>query len=80
VPGEAWLEYRAEPDGAGTRLIQEAHFVPRGWLGLLYWYAMLPAHHMIFPRLVRSLCARAASLAIRATALAINTVPVDDLS
>lgn len=48
VPGQAWLQFTAIPEGEGTRLIQTALFAPRGLLGLLYWYAMYPAHLFIF--------------------------------
>jgi hypothetical protein len=48
VPGQAWLQFSAVPEGDGTRLIQTALFAPRGLLGLLYWYAMYPAHLFIF--------------------------------
>ena len=48
VPGQAWLQFSAVPEGNGTRLIQTALFAPRGLFGLLYWYAMYPAHLFIF--------------------------------
>lgn len=44
VPGKAWLEF----DLQGDQLVQIAHFHPRGLLGRAYWYAMLPAHVIIF--------------------------------
>jgi uncharacterized protein YbjT (DUF2867 family) len=48
VPGQAWLQFSAVPEGKGTRLMQTALFAPRGLFGLLYWYAMYPAHLFIF--------------------------------
>lgn len=48
VPGEAWLEYRIQ-NGTVT---QTATFRPRGLLGRLYWYGLMPFHHFIF----RGLC------------------------
>jgi hypothetical protein len=48
VPGQAWLQFSAVPEGEGTRLIQTALFAPRGLFGILYWYAMYPAHLFIF--------------------------------
>jgi len=59
VPGEAWLEFRAEPDGAGTRFIQEAQFAPHGLFGHLYWYAMVPAHLVLFPAMAKAIASRA---------------------
>ncbi len=49
LPGEALLEFRIEPAGDGAcKLLQSALFQPRGLAGLLYWYAVLPFHHVIF--------------------------------
>jgi uncharacterized protein YbjT (DUF2867 family) len=48
VPGRAWLEFRAEPDGHCTVLRQIAQFEPRGMIGLLYWYLLLPVHAIMF--------------------------------
>jgi uncharacterized protein YbjT (DUF2867 family) len=55
VPGQAWLQFLLVPEGNGTRLIQSALFAPRGLFGLLYWYAMYPAHRLIFPEMVRAI-------------------------
>ncbi len=49
LPGEALLEFVIEPLGAGrSRLTQTARFIPRGLLGLAYWYAVLPLHGPVF--------------------------------
>ncbi len=55
VPGQAWLQFTAVPEGRGTRLIQTAYYAPRGLLGLLYWYAMYPAHLLLFGDMARAL-------------------------
>ena len=52
IPGKAWLQFTASPEGSGTRLIQTALFAPTGLSGLLYWYAMYPAHKFIFGDMV----------------------------
>lgn len=52
IPGKAWLQFTAMPEGSGTRLIQTALFAPTGLSGLLYWYAMYPAHKFIFGDMV----------------------------
>ena len=44
LPGEAWLEFKIETD----KLIQTATFRPKGILGRLYWYCVLPFHGYIF--------------------------------
>lgn len=60
VPGRAWLQFRAEPDGAGgTLLRQTASFAPRGLFGLLYWYALYPIHALIFSGMIREVARRA---------------------
>ncbi len=53
VPGRAWLEFRAEPDGSATVLRQIAQFEPRGPAGLLYWYLLWPVHEVMFRGMLR---------------------------
>lgn len=49
LPGEAMLEFQIEPSGDGQcSLRQVALFQPRGLFGLLYWYAVMPLHHVVF--------------------------------
>ncbi len=50
LPGKAWLEFDIQPG----QLVQTAHFIPRGLLGRLYWYAVLPLHHFVFSDLART--------------------------
>ncbi|MFN3557593.1 MAG: SDR family oxidoreductase [Bacteroidales bacterium] len=52
LPGEAWLEFRI----ADGKLFQTATFRPRGLWGRMYWYAVVPFHHIIFRGLLRQLC------------------------
>jgi uncharacterized protein YbjT (DUF2867 family) len=63
VPGKAWLQFDAIPDGDGTRLVQTALFDPRGLWGTTYWYALYPIHRLIFERMVREIARRAESAA-----------------
>lgn len=51
LPGEAWLDFEAVPQGSGTELRQTAFFLPRGLFGRLYWFAMFPFHLFIFKRM-----------------------------
>ncbi len=55
LPGEAWLEWRIEEDTVERRLVQTAYFRPRGLAGRLYWFLLLPAHHLIFERMARKI-------------------------
>ncbi len=50
LPGQAWLEFDCQPD----QLVQTAHFLPRGLLGRLSWYAVLPFHNLVFEDLART--------------------------
>jgi uncharacterized protein YbjT (DUF2867 family) len=53
LPGEAWLEYDVEEEN--KILSQKATFRPNGVLGRLYWYALLPAHKIIFNGMARKI-------------------------
>ncbi len=57
VPGEAWLEFhlKEQPEKNCWMLIQTATFRPKGLLGRLYWYAMLPFHYFIFRKMAKGL-------------------------
>ncbi len=55
VPGSAWLQWEAKPEGTGTRLIQEAAFIPLGFWGTVYWYSLYPIHQVIFRSLIRAI-------------------------
>ena len=55
VPGEAWLEFEIDSQNV---LHQTATFRPRGLLGRLYWYAMLPFHYFIFSGMIKNIVNR----------------------
>jgi hypothetical protein len=59
VPGLAWLELKASPDGTGSRYDQRAVFFPRGLAGRLYWFAVLPFHGFIFAGMANRIAAAA---------------------
>ena len=74
LPGEASLQFTIEPlpaaaaDAESTasarcRLVQTATFVPRGIVGLAYWYSILPFHAWIFPGLLRGIRESAEAIA-----------------
>ncbi len=51
--GPGWLEFEAQPQPDGsTRLLQTAFYVPRGFLGHVYWYSLVPFHALIFSGLI----------------------------
>ena len=51
LPGEAWLEFKI----SGDELIQTATFRPKGLLGRLYWYSVVPLHAIIFNGMIKKL-------------------------
>ena len=69
-PVDAWLSASAGgTNGSGAagvaegatecRLVQEARFLPRGLLGLAYWYLVLPFHAVVFNGLLAGIARRA---------------------
>lgn len=68
LPGQALLELTIESLSGRTdrvHLVRTARFLPRGLLGLAYWYAMLPLHHVVFGRLLRGIRATAEAETLR---------------
>lgn len=59
LPGRAWLQFEIDEDAGGSTIRQTALFDPVGLGGLLYWYALWPAHQLIFEGMLRRI-ARAA--------------------
>lgn len=55
VPGEAWLQFNFEEINSDWYLIQTATFRPKGVLGRLYWYALVPFHFFIFQKMAKAL-------------------------
>lgn len=56
VWGHAWLDFRLEDGPEDTlRLVQDAIYYPHGIGGLLYWYAMVPFHFVVFRGLLRTI-------------------------
>jgi uncharacterized protein YbjT (DUF2867 family) len=52
VPGEAWLEFKLVRRGERCELHQIATFRPRGLLGRLYWYSVMPFHFFVFDGMI----------------------------
>ncbi|NND95555.1 MAG: SDR family oxidoreductase [Flavobacteriales bacterium] len=51
LPGEAWLEF----DLKEGNLQQTATFRPKGLLGRIYWYSVLPFHGLVFNGMLKAL-------------------------
>lgn len=62
-PGSGVLEFEIEPDATGgSRLTVTAYWHPQGAWGLLYWYALVPAHLVLFRGMTAAMVRRAAAL------------------
>jgi uncharacterized protein YbjT (DUF2867 family) len=62
--GLGWLEFLALPFESGkTRLLLTAYYLPKGFLGIIYWHFLKPIHAAIFSGLIRAICRRAESTA-----------------
>ena len=59
LPGRAWLQFEVTPERGGSLIRRTAEFDPSGLGGLLYWYALWPAHQLVFAGMLRNI-ARAA--------------------
>ena len=60
LPGKATLSFKLiEQDNGTTTLQQTARFLPRGLLGLLYWYLVTPFHFFVFNGMIRGIGAAA---------------------
>ncbi|MCG1037703.1 SDR family oxidoreductase [Polaribacter sargassicola] len=51
LPGEAWLEFKI----TNGKLQQRAVFRPKGVMGRLYWFMVLPFHAFVFKGMINSL-------------------------
>jgi uncharacterized protein YbjT (DUF2867 family) len=58
VAGKAWLEFKI----SGSTLVQTAYYLPRGIVGKLYWYAVLPFHYLVFNDLIRNIIKKAGEI------------------
>jgi uncharacterized protein YbjT (DUF2867 family) len=57
LPGTATLNFDIVPaaGGSGSALTMTARFRPKGILGILYWYAVLPLHNVVFGGMLRGI-------------------------
>lgn len=61
-PGLGRLEFAIEDLGSFRRLTVTAWWHPQGFRGLLYWFAMMPAHLFIFKGMVKAIVRKAKEL------------------
>ncbi len=60
APGVGVLEYRID-DREQRRVTVQGYFHPAGVWGLLYWYATLPVHNLLFRQTAREIARRASA-------------------
>jgi uncharacterized protein YbjT (DUF2867 family) len=66
LPGEALLEFRMEPGENGHCILrQTALFKPLGLFGLVYWYAVVPFHAVVFRGMLRGIQCEALQIAAK---------------
>lgn len=59
LPGEAILQFSLTPtEDGGTELAQVARFLPRGLVGIAYWYSLYPVHGWLFKGMLRTIAGR----------------------
>jgi hypothetical protein len=56
TPGEALLEFQITPQANGQVELQMlSRFLPKGLLGILYWYGLYPFHQWIFYGMLKAI-------------------------
>ncbi len=61
-PGLGRLEITIKDDGEERKFDITAWWHPQGFPGLLYWFAMMPAHLFIFKGMVKAIAKEAEAL------------------
>ena len=82
LPGRGWLEFRVTPldDGARSLIRQTATFDPKGVVGRLYWYGVLPLHAVVFRGLLRRIARRATGNVLPARVATVDYCSIVDAS
>ena len=73
VPGQALLEFTIKPLADGvSELRQVARFLPKGLVGMLYWYAFDPFHRLLYPRMLKAIARAIARPIVRGPQLVVD--------
>jgi uncharacterized protein YbjT (DUF2867 family) len=59
APGSGILEFEIVPESNGSIIRATAYWHPKGFWGLAYWYALVPAHLFLFRGWTRAIARRA---------------------
>ena len=65
LPGRGWLRYEATPESVATKVTQTALFEPRGLLGNLYWWSIVPLHAFVFRAMLNRVIREAETASVR---------------
>jgi hypothetical protein len=58
LPGEALFDIRITPAGENAVWLQFlSRFMPRGIVGIIYWYTLYPFHQWVFNGMLKSIAA-----------------------
>jgi uncharacterized protein YbjT (DUF2867 family) len=75
APGDALLEFVITPQAPDRVAVDMvSRFLPRGIAGLIYWYALLPAHRWLFGGMLRALARRTGKQILEE----VHRIPVED--
>tara|TARA_B100001248_G_scaffold132039_1_gene99194 strand:- start:6442 stop:7929 length:1488 start_codon:yes stop_codon:yes gene_type:complete len=55
VPGRAWLEFELVEGDNSRKIVQTVVFDPLGLWGLIYWYALVPIHWILFKGMLKNI-------------------------
>ncbi len=62
LPGAGVLEFELIDRGADREVRATAHFQPAGAWGMLYWFPLIPFHHLVFRGMTREIVRRAVEI------------------
>jgi hypothetical protein len=57
LPGVAMLNFDLDPDQAAdrTKLTMTARYQPKGLIGIMYWYSVVPLHNIVFGGMLKGI-------------------------
>lgn len=55
LPGAGWMRLQTIGNLKGSSLVLTVFFAPKGLLGILYWYSLLPFHRYIFKIMLKKI-------------------------
>ena len=55
LPGRAWLDFELLTENKARYIQQTITFDPLGLLGVIYWYALVPIHWILFKGMLRQI-------------------------